>query len=711
LVALRSRGVHVDTHVPAGAPSPAAVLRHPGMMEEVRAAAQWARSRLAAEPDTRIGVVVPELTRLRPTIARIFDEVLLPERLVHPGRSAARPWNISLGRPLAQWPLVHMALLVLELARGSLTIHGAGLLLRSPFLGGGESERIARSLLDARLRRLGDPHVTLEQLIYHAGVEGHAYTCGVLVDRLMALRYRVRELPTSAQPVSFWGPALQSLLSAVQWPGERELNSDEYQTFLKWKELMAGLAQLDLVSAPLTFEAAVHTLRRLAGEELFQPETPDVPIQVLGLLESAQLEFDHLLVLGLTDEAWPRMPRPNPLLPAELQRARGVPRAAAHGELASASRLQSGWRQAATHVLFSYHSADGDRALGPSPLLAGLPEVTLAELGIEEPADWRREVFASRKQEVIADWTGFALPAAAAFDGGARLLQDQAACPFRAFAAHRLGAVSLRHPQEGLDAGDRGTLLHAALACLWSELSSQRRLVESGEAELLALIERCVDRALQRLRPRRASAFQNHFLALERERLVALAREWLEIERRRDAFDVLACEEDRVVSVGGLDLRLRLDRVDRLAGGGRLLLDYKTGDSEIAMWMGERPDEPQVPLYTLIQTVAADAVAFAHVRRGDCGFVGLAAHGGVADGVTELAQSRYLPDYADWPALLAAWRSTLDRLAVAFRSGAAPVDPKKRPITCRNCDLHTLCRVSELADRGAPIAPEEVADE
>ena len=175
--------------------------------------------------------------------------------------------------------------------------------------------------------------------------------------------------------------------------------------------------------------------------------------------------------------------------------------------------------------------------------------------------------------------------------------------------------------------------------------------------------------------------------------------------------NVLAREEDRVVSVGGLDLRLRLDRVDRLAGGGRLLIDYKTGDSEVAMWMGERPDEPQLPLYTLAQTVAADAVAFAHVRHGDCSFVGLAAHGGVADGVTELARSRYALDYADWPALLSAWRSTLERLAVAFRSGAAPVDPKKRSLTCRNCDLHTLCRVSELADRGSPIAPEEVVDE
>ena len=210
---------------------------------------------------------------------------------------------------------------------------------------------------------------------------------------------------------------------------------------------------------------------------------------------------------------------------------------------------------------------------------------------------------------------------------------------------------------------------------------------------------------MQRLRTRRTSAFQNRFLALERARLVALVQEWLNVERGRDSFDVLASEEDRVVSVGGLDLKLRLDRVDRLAGGARLLIDYKTGDSEVAMWMGERPDEPQLPLYTLAQTVAADAVAFAHVWRWDCSFVGLAAQGGVADGVTELGRSRYAPDYADWSALLSAWRSTLERLAVAFRSGVAPVDPKKRSITCRNCDLHTLCRVSELADRGSPIAP------
>jgi inactivated superfamily I helicase len=54
----------------------------------------------------------------------------------------------------------------------------------------------------------------------------------------------------------------------------------------------------------------VQIVTSLARERVFQPETPAVPIQILGPLEADHLEFDHLWVLGLTDEAWPRMARP-----------------------------------------------------------------------------------------------------------------------------------------------------------------------------------------------------------------------------------------------------------------------------------------------------------------------------------------------------------------------------------------------------------------
>lgn len=711
LDALRFRDVQVELLAQSGHECPAVVVCHPAALEEIRAAALWVRSCIAADPQARIGVVVPELSRVRAVIAQVFDEVLQPDAVLHPGRTPLRPWNVSLGAPLSDWPVAHGALLLLELACGSLSIHRAGLLLRSPFVGGAESERNARALLDARLRRLGDPRITLDGLIYHAGAEGHAHSCGLLAERLAALRARQRELPASAQRVSFWGPALQSLLSAAGWPGERELNSEEYQTFNKWKELVAGLAQLDLVCAQVKLVAAVSILQRLAVEELFQPETPDVPIQVLGVLESAQFEFDQLLVLGLSDETWPRPARPNPLLPLELQRARGVPRATAEWELAFARRAQAGWRRAAPRTVFSYHCTDGDRTLGPSPLLVGLSETSLAQLAVEQLPDWRVTAHSAAVLERIADWQGRTLPEGTTFRGGARLIQDQSACPFRAFAAHRLGAASLDHPHEGLDARDRGILLHAALAALWSELSTQQQLIATPNDELYAAIIRCVERALARLRPRRASTFRTRFLELERERLVALLEEWLQIERDRGDFQVIACEEDAEVNIAGLGLRLRLDRVDRLSQGGELLIDYKTGSSSTVMWMGGRPAEPQLPLYHLARPAPPEAVAFAQVRRGQCALSGLSAHPGAPGGVTELVHSRYADEFPDWPTLLAQWRATLERLAAEFRSGAAPVDPKRRSITCRNCDLSTLCRVSEIVDRGSPTPGEENADE
>jgi probable DNA repair protein len=711
LGALRSRGVQVELAALSGDECPAVVLRHPGVIEEIRAAALWARSCVAANPQVRVGVVVPELNRLRTKIRWVFEEVLQPDAALHSGRIPPRPWNVSLGAPLSDWPLVHGALLLLELACGALSIHRAGLLLRSPFLGGAESERNARALLDARLRRLGDPHITLDALIYHAGVEGHAYSCGLLADRLTALRARLREFPASAQRVSYWGPALQSLLSAMRWPGERELNSEEYQTFEKWKELISSLAQLDLICAPVRLGSAVSLLRGLAADQLFQPETPEVPIQVLGVLESAQLQFDHLLVLGLTDDAWPRTARPNPLLPVELQRSRGLPGASADWELAFARRAQALWRRAAPRAVFSYHCADGDLTLGASPLLAGLPETTLGELAVEERDDWRIVAQGGAVLESVADWQASALPEGVVFRGGARLVQDQAACPFRAFAAHRLGAASLEHPHEGLDARDRGVLLHAALAALWSELSTQQRLTTMASSELAVVIERCVEQALKRLHARRASSFQTRFLELERERLVALLQEWLEVERGRSEFELVACEEGGTVSIGGVVLQLRLDRVDRLTRGGELLIDYKTGSTSIATWMGERPDEPQLALYCLARPTPPEAIAFGQVRRGQCALVGLSTQAGVAQGVKPLVSSAYVHEFPSWPALLATWRATLERLAAQFRSGAAPVDPKQRPMTCRNCDLSTLCRVSELVDRGSPTSGDEHAND
>src|SRR5438270_13572277 len=260
--------------------------------------------------------------------------------------------------------------------------------------------------------------------------------------------------------------------------------------------------------------------------------------------------------------------------------------------------------------------------------------------------------------------------------GGTRVLADQAACPFRAFARWRLGAEALEEPAPGLDARKRGSLLHQLMKHLWSKLKSSRSLRD----DLEPAIAEAAAAALKELR------LEGRFAELERERLTRLAREWLEIEKTRAPFEVAALEERRTLNVAGLELSGRIDRMDRLEKGGHALVDYKTGQARRQAWLGERPDDPQLPIYAVSAPENIAAVAFARLNPGEMAFRGFS------------NERNLLPKvdlYRDWRGLLDQGRKETNALGTAFAAGDSRIDPKYALKTCRLCDLQTLCRVYE----------------
>ena len=173
---------------------------------------------------------------------------------------------------------------------------------------------------------------------------------------------------------------------------------------------------------------------------------------------------------------------------------------------------------------------------------------------------------------------------------------------------------------------------------------------------------------------------------LERARLARLAREWLAVENERGDFEVVAREEKRTLKAGGLSFDGRIDRMDKLAAGGHVLIDYKTGRATPNDWLGERPDDPQLPLYAIAAKEDIAGVAYARIKTGEMRFMGFTREANQLP-KAKLAES--------WPGLLAGWRSELDALGREFAQGVAEVDPKRGLQTCRHCDLHPLCRVHE----------------
>jgi probable DNA repair protein len=488
------------------------------------------------------------------------------------------------------------------------------------------------------------------------------------------LRQQLEQLFSIAKPESAspheWGEHFTALLEAAGFPG-RALDSAEYQVRAKLNEVLAELARLERVAPRMSAQRALSRLERLARDTLFQPESPAAPVQVLGVLESAGLAFDALWLSGMTDEAWPLAARPNPFLAPALQKKAGIPESSAEETLARGRRITDGWLAAAPEVVVSHPAREDDRELTVSPLVSHIDVSPAPESNAPR---WRELIFAARTADAAPDGSAPAL-ATKTPRGGSRILADQAACPFRAFARHRLGAEALEAPLAGPDARARGLLLHALMRELWGELKGSAAL----EADCAPAIERAARAAVAE------AELEEPFAGLERARLAKLARDWLDEERKRAPFEVAAREDKRTLKVAGLELNGRIDRLDKLASGGHALIDYKTGRPTPNAWQGERPDDPQLPLYALSAPEQISALAYAKLKTGAMRYMGFA----------RAKDKGFVAQAKDWDALKAGWQQSLEALGAGFAAGEAQVDPKNGLATCRYCDLQTLCRVHE----------------
>jgi len=712
LSALVQAGVRVSRSRQDGIRAAARRIAFDTAAAELLTAARWARSRLERTHDAgarapRIGIVVPDLGRSLGAVRRVFSAVMAPGA-PSASRGEVPPFNVSLGEPLASQPLVRAALSAVDLAgtgpAARTELERASLLVRSPFIAGAETEADARARLDVELRKTLSPAVDLDALgraIAKATAAGDRYgvaPCPVLGHRLSDLAaFAKANLGGSKRPGE-WARVVLSILDVVGFPGERTLDPVEAQALAKLHEAVTELASLDRVAGRVTFAEAAGRLAAIAAARTFQPETPDVPVQILGVLESAGLQFDHLLVSGLTEEAWPLRSSPNPFLPVALQRAAGIPESSPTSALELDAALTRGWLAAAAEVVVSHPRREQDRDLLPSPLIRDVPESGPDELRIPVYPDARDILRSAGGTERLAD---FRAPPVVVRDGeavacGTAVFRNQAACPFRAFALHRLRIEPIEAPGPGLNASDRGRLVHEMLAKLWTTLKSSEVLAAASERDLDAAIAGAIEHAVQRQRFFRPGSVEGRFGALERARLERLARSWLAEERRRLPFEVMVVEQKRALTFGGLTVNAKLDRMDRLSSsGGHAILDYKTGDAKVGDWLGPRPDEPQLPLYALGAGERVTAVAFARVKAGEMEFKGVARDDAGIPGVKPITEQRvkFASRYRSWDELLAAWRTELEMLGREFVSGEARVLPKKGSETCRRCELQALCRI------------------
>lgn len=660
--------------------------------DELELAARWARAQLATGKNT-IGVVVADLQQRRAEVQRVFEDVFAPgQRNIH-AEPAKIPVVIAAPVPLASYPVVDAALLVLQFALRDRPATQAGRLLRSAFIAGAESEQDRRALADFRLREEQRDRWDWFELERWAGATG--------CEQLAMAARRIGELirgRTSSAAASVWAERFHAWLRAVGWPGERPLSSVEHQTVVKFHAALAEFGTLDAVTPSLPAAVALARLQDLLRDTPFEPETQATSITVIDPSTMAGMTFDATWVMGLDAARLPQPVNPDPLLPIALQRAARIPESTAEGVMQLSRARLARWTSSAPEVVLSWPRQEGEAELQPSPMLAAWPTLQASDIAIAAVRPLRRTLFDQRPLlEQLQDEMAPKLTVRSA-RGGAMTLELQSRCPFRAQAQIRLGADELPTVSIGVEPIDRGIILHRVLEEIWGWLRDHATLLSVDEETLARRVRDSAERhTLQALQP--TVRYRERLAALEARSVAKQVLQLLAIEKQRPSFSLRLTETSASYAIGGLSITLQPDRIDELADGGHLLIDYKLGESHTPrQWLDTKPGRPlrpQLPLYGLAHAETLRGLAYVVLAAGAVEYRGWSDGAYIGDGVLQYpAGVRLRTEHpADWPSLLEHWRKTLTHLAESFVEGHAAVDPL-RPQECSTCHLGAFCRIS-----------------
>ena len=650
---------------------------YPTREAEIAAAAKWGfhqheNSRVSA-------IVLADYQRDRPLLEHELRDLFGSSDQVF----TDLPANFSRGIELVKVPMFRDALLLLGLIGQGLGRAEVTALLRSPFYGWLDTDRNDKAAVIAHLfnskRRVFELRHVLEALgkvVPKSPLE--MALSAARVDRLSLLRLSGCE----------WRARVSTLLRVAGWPSASGLDSVEYQQL----ELVDGLFDeieansLDTEPYPLTL--FVSRLRSVLSEKLFQPQTDVGKLQVMGLADTMGLSFEATRIVGATSESLPPNPGLLSFIPWQICRSYKISKIDEEAHYTVAARL-IGQLSSAGDVSCTYHRVSDGTAKLPSRFCG---------VGRDEaPSEVRGDRVTIVRLESIDDSVGLATNLPNQQAGGISLLEQQASCPLKAHLNHKLGIRPLVAEAEGLTPGERGGVLHEALKHLLSSLKNSDQIKALTAADREVLIEAAADEAARSLKASVRERVGLSTLDLERQRLIGILGAWLGVEGSRDiSFTVELSEAPLEWKCEGLNLTLKVDRVDRLSTGQRIVIDYKSSAGQSAADWSQSPlKSPQLPCYS--QVIAnVETIAIGQVSMNEPGYLTLGADIGLDDADKKNKKAMDRAGVTELAGLKDQWLADLRSLVSAFVDGSGTPTPS--PSACRYCHYAAICRAYVVSD-------------
>ncbi len=575
-----------------------------------------------------------------------------------------------------------------------------------------------------------------EEIFYHADVEGllaHPYIADdnpsvarhlrddILRERrIMVAGNMLAETPLLAalfrraegwREMSAYIADVVAVVARVDYSGDDARQRIEFLAVIA-EEIARLENSLEGCDIELTQEVYASLLRRhLQTLRIPFEGEPLEGVQIMGILETRNLDFENVIILSMTDDNFPgNLVGASSFVPYNLRAAFELPTPEHHEGVYAYYFYRLIQRASSVHMLYCSHA--DDKSTGePSRYIYQLDyesdfRLHKVEVGVDVNLADTAPVEVPKSDRIMARLAEFTDP------GSQKRLSPSSffpyvACPLRFYFATVAALGSDEEVTDEVDAPMFGTILHDAIYELYKPLigmadpsSEIARLLEGDAVE--RAVEWSVNKNFLCNRDASVEDYSGNLLLVKDIVTRYLRSGVIPFDCNNGGFmiDDLECDVfyDFPFRAGNRDLKLkfkgRADRIDRLADGALRVVDYKTGGVMLdfaglnSLFHGEAKERLSNILQTLLYSMmlyrsrGEDVEpALYYVRKINQPDYSPQLND-VETGERGVRYSRYA---ADFESLM---RETLAEIYdpdISFRQC-------EDPVTCQFCDFNSICR-------------------
>lgn len=439
-------------------------------------------------------------------------------------------------------------------------------------------------------------------------------TPGWIAGYSAELAEMLRPIPKDAsvsETVEYLESVLMTVDRALQKSGEgmpavnSKMERTQVSTYIKALVTLANSVARHGIT--MGYAAVFHLVDRLvSGEKVSFEGKPLQGLQIMGLLETRAIDFDHVIVLSMNDKIMPRKGSRRSFIPDALRRSYGLPLSSKSEELYSYYFYRLLSRARDVRLIYDARAGEGMRSGGKSRYLMQLEMLYARDRIKKETYTFMLDAVSRSPQCVektpeVMEKLSYYLKEKEGRNLSASALMNYCSCQVKFYYKNVVGISDDAAPADYIDPVTQGQIVHGAMLELYFPEGKRNRYLKEGERILLTgadlqlmlqdkeklhkTVTRAVNKEHFKLKGEDLDRSLTGTVAMVADRLVSQVEDMVRYDMSLAPIELIGGEISGNVRWKALDgpevnMRYAFDRVDRVGGRVRMV-DYKTGNPNV----------------------------------------------------------------------------------------------------------------------------------